>query len=184
MLASSPRIVDCSAAALLCKLYAQQKQPQQQQQLQQHQQQQQQQQQQQMDEQELLSVFDLLLSNLSDQVQRAQSDLLHASRSSPMQGTIHCLRIVIKSVDFRNDANKNKNNGSSSSSSDSQQWRDRVRSLIECARLVIDVSFPVVCNASPEGFVPESEEGEEFRLFCIFEIFVPIFDCMTVLLFA
>ncbi|XP_072171918.1 tRNA (32-2'-O)-methyltransferase regulator THADA-like [Diadema setosum] len=86
-----------------------------------------------------------LNSQLEEQVKVARRSLLEASVQGPMYGLLHCLRILLGVTDLR-------------CLQAVESWRETVGKIISLALRVADVAATVVCNSSPEGFIPSEEK--------------------------
>ncbi|TRY88732.1 hypothetical protein DNTS_029669, partial [Danionella cerebrum] len=98
-------------------------------------------------ERNALTVVQLLMMCLKEEVQRAESSLLQAAASSPLYGRAHCITAILEHLD-------------TGSLVMLTHWRVVVSELIGLCYRMSDVASPVVQSSSPEGLIPMDTESE------------------------
>ncbi|XP_022108564.1 thyroid adenoma-associated protein homolog [Acanthaster planci] len=94
----------------------------------------------------ILGILTDLCKNLTEEVGVAKDSLLEAAVQGPMYGILHCIRELLGDVNLR-------------TMSHSDGWNVMVSQLIQLCLEVAEVACVVVCNSSPEGYVPEESDS-------------------------
>ena len=92
-------------------------------------------------------AIDLLCRLLNHHISEAAKDLIKSSMSYPMYGVIQSIRGAYESV------------GSASYTTDPLYHRQAMADVISTCDDVAKLVSPVVCSSSPEGFLPDTEDG-------------------------
>ncbi|XP_072031670.1 tRNA (32-2'-O)-methyltransferase regulator THADA-like [Amphiura filiformis] len=98
-------------------------------------------------EQCIMGFLEDLCKLLNNQINVAKESLLEASVQGPMYGIMHCIRQILCDVKF----------GSVAACS---KWRAMLLSIIRLCFDVAQISSTVVCNSSPEGYLPSESNSE------------------------
>ncbi|XP_077967603.1 tRNA (32-2'-O)-methyltransferase regulator THADA-like isoform X2 [Styela clava] len=93
---------------------------------------------------ELLRICTKLSESLNEGVLLAEKNLFLAATSSPMYGILHCIKCLLKEVNF-----KNMNN------SDKRNWHELISRIVDTCFQVTKAVLPVVGSVSPEGLLPD-----------------------------
>eukprot|EP00057_Strongylocentrotus_purpuratus_P021689 XP_011676163.1 PREDICTED: thyroid adenoma-associated protein homolog isoform X2 [Strongylocentrotus purpuratus] len=95
-----------------------------------------------------LWVMQELCNALEEQVEVARESLLETAVQGPMYGVLHCLRILLGDTDLKTLPKV-------------AAWKCVVTRLIQLCFDVADVAATVVCNSTPEGFIPSEQKQEK-----------------------
>ncbi|XP_077992150.1 tRNA (32-2'-O)-methyltransferase regulator THADA-like [Glandiceps talaboti] len=83
-----------------------------------------------------------LLNSLQDHINTAKSSLLHAAANEPMYGLLYCIRTILK----------NKHGHIATSA-----IKNSMETILQLCFDAAGVVSPVVCNTSPEGYLPVND---------------------------
>ena len=101
-------------------------------------------------------VFSGLLVELAARIATARASLIDAATNTPLHGILQSLRHLIAGVDYRAVV---KSGVDGASNPVLLRWQQLLAKHIKLLAEVVDITFPVVSAASPEGFVP-AEGGD------------------------
>ncbi|XP_063957410.1 tRNA (32-2'-O)-methyltransferase regulator THADA-like [Lytechinus pictus] len=92
-----------------------------------------------------ICVIQNICDTLEGQVEVAGESLLEAAVQGPMYGLLHCLRILLRDTDLR-------------MVQMADAWKCIITRFIQLCFDVAEVAAKVVCNSSPEGFIPSEQK--------------------------
>lgn len=93
----------------------------------------------------LAATVNLLCALLHEHITTAEANLVKASMMAPMYGVVQSIRAVLEMRD--------------TASNVGEIWGPVFGRLVELCRHLSELVSPVVCSSSPEGFLPEGDEG-------------------------
>ncbi|GIY72426.1 thyroid adenoma-associated protein homolog [Caerostris extrusa] len=91
-----------------------------------------------------------LAGELEKQLEVAQKSLLNAAASAPLYGVLACIRSILSQSNFKHLENK----------FSLDQWAVLMELIISLSIKVVNVVEPVVCNSSPEGYLPKDTDSK------------------------
>nr|XP_042902265.1 thyroid adenoma-associated protein homolog [Parasteatoda tepidariorum] len=97
-----------------------------------------------------LSTVILLSGELLKQFRIAQENLLDAAAHAPMYGALSCLKTILSQVNYRQILNIES----------SILWNSVLCEIVQLGVQIADVVEPVVCDSSPEGYLPVDINSE------------------------
>uniref|UniRef100_A0AAY4DDJ9 tRNA (32-2'-O)-methyltransferase regulator THADA n=1 Tax=Denticeps clupeoides TaxID=299321 RepID=A0AAY4DDJ9_9TELE len=94
-----------------------------------------------------VSVVQVLMKCLRDEVIKAELSLLQAAAACPLYGRLHCITVALQQLDTQ-------------SLVLTSQWQGVVSELIPVCYRMSDVVAPVVQSSSPEGLIPMDADSD------------------------
>ncbi|XP_071963394.1 tRNA (32-2'-O)-methyltransferase regulator THADA-like [Antedon mediterranea] len=94
-----------------------------------------------------------LLDSLSKQIEVASRSLIEAAGTKPMYGVLHCIRELLADVKF-----------SELDKIVTAKFKQIINMLLLICYKVAEVVSPVVCNSSPEGYLPVTQTLDELDI--------------------